>query len=514
MKRHPSFLLAGITFLTFAGCANYSGIEPRAQALPDNRLVATAAAGTAEAAGTPFANWPKRDWWQDLQDPTLNRLVERALADNPALQVAAARLRRARAAAGLAESALWPQLALTSTNTREHFSENGLTPSPYAGTTRDINDLQLAGQWELDFFGKNQASLQAALGEARASAVDRQAARQLLATNIVRGYYNLARLLAQHRLSEARQQTRIELAQLVERRFQAGIDTRVELESAAGVIPENARDIAALDEQIAIARHALAALLGGLPGEADAIAPELPASLPLALPASLPAELLGHRADVVAARWRVEAATQARLSTQALFYPNINLRGFTGFLSIGLDQWLTASNLQSGLGLAISLPIFDAGRLRALYGQSTAGLDEAVATYNQTLLAALRETADELSTQQALDQRLAHQRAVLASVERSHELALQRYRADISDRLNVLNTETALINQRRIGIDLLAGRIDSQLRLAHALGGGFADQTPATPPPTSAATTTPDISTATLARNTAASGSKEHDHAN
>jgi NodT family efflux transporter outer membrane factor (OMF) lipoprotein len=470
MKIRSRLLALGCSALLLAGCANYSGILPEALKFNDSSLA---------TRSVSYADWPKENWWRDLQDPVLDALIEQALIDSPNLQAASARLRRASAIAGETESALWPRINASSSNTRERFSERGLIPPPYAGTTQSINELQLSGQWEIDFFGKNREALQAALGEVRASEAERQAARQLLASNIARGYYNLARLLAQRELAEARQLQRQDLAQLVERRFKAGIDTQVELESARGVIPENARDIAALDEQLGLARHALAALTGKLPDALDALAPRLPAVAPLTLPQALPANLLGHRADVVAARWRVESAVHGMDSTKAMFYPNINLNAFAGFSAIGFNQWLDSGSRQPGIGLAISLPIFDAGRLRSLYRVSAATLDASVASYNGTLLDALRDVADQLTTLQSLTTQMARQQATLASAQRSYDLALQRYHADIADRLNVLNVESGLIAQRRASIDLQARWIDSRIRLIHALGGGFADPTTA-----------------------------------
>ena len=165
-------------------------------------------------------------------------------------------------------------------------------------------------------------------------------------------------------------------------------------------------------------------------------------------------------------------------STQAMFYPNVNLSAFAGFSMLGVNQWLDAANRQPGVGLAVTLPIFDAGRLRSLYRVSAANVDSAVASYNGTLLDALRDVADQLSTLQSLELQLQRQQATQASAQRSYDLARQRYRADIGDRLAVLNVESGLIAQRRASIDLQARWIDSRIRLITALGGGFAE-TPA-----------------------------------
>ncbi len=471
MSRLLSGFLLAAACVVQAGCASYSGIAPEFKTLEVASL-------QGNSPAKAYENWPKEDWYRGLNDPVLTQLIEQALADSPNVQAATAKLNRAKAISGLAESALWPQVGASASTTRERFSEHGQTPPPYAGTTRSINDLQLSGQWELDFFGKNRATLNAALGEIRASEAEYQATRLLLANTVARSYYGLARLLAQRELAEQRSRQRADLASLVERRFKAGLDTRVELEAAQGVLPENARDIASFDEQVGLARHTLAALIGQGPGAVDAIAPTLPGVTGLALPASLSADLLGHRADVVAARWRVESSVHSMASTKALFYPNINLRGFAGFAAIGFDKWLDVGSRQPGLGLAITLPVFDSDRLRNQYRSSAAQVDASVATYNSTLLEALHDVADQLSTLEALQTQLSRQQAAQASAERAYELALKRYKADISDRMTVLNVETNVIAQRRIAVDLQARWIDSRLRLIRALGGGF-EETPA-----------------------------------
>ena len=470
-----------------AACASYSGIAPEFKTLDF--------AAVQGQSAPNYANWPKDDWYRELNDAELTRLIEQALADSPNVQAATAKLNRAKATSGIAESALWPQVGASLATTHERFSERGTYPPPYAGTVQDINDLQVSGQWELDFFGKNRENLKASLGEIRATEAEYQATRMLLANNVARSYYALARLLEQRELAEQRTRQRADLAQLVERRVKAGLDTRIELESAQGVMPEIARDIASLDEQISLARHTLAALIGQAPDAVDAVAPKLPVVSALALPASLPADLLGHRADVVAARWRVDAATHGMASTKALFYPNINLRAFAGLSAIGFDNWLDSGSRQPGIGLAITLPLFDSDRLRNQYRSSAAQVDASVASYNGTLLEALHDVADQLSTLQSLDTQILRQQAVQASAERGYELALKRFKADIADRLSVLNVESNLIAQRRASVDLQARWIDSRLRLIRALGGDFAETTD------SAATLPANVSNTPLASN-------------
>jgi len=190
------------------------------------------------------------------------------------------------------------------------------------------------------------------------------------------------------------------------------------------------------------------------------------------LPA-LPADLLGRRADVAAARWRVEAAGEDVKNAKAQFYPNINLVGFLGLSTIGLGRLIDMGSLQYGFGPAIRLPIFDGGRLRANLRGKTADLDAAIESYNGAVLEAVHESADAVASLQSLAKQQVEQRDAEASAEGAYQIALQRYQAGLGTYLNVLAAESAVLNQRRLGVDLAGRVLDSRVGLYRALGGGY-----------------------------------------
>ena len=196
-----------------------------------------------------------------------------------------------------------------------------------------------------------------------------------------------------------------------------------------------------------------------------------------ALPAVLPADLLARRPDITAARWRIEAAGQDMKSAKAAFYPNINLTAFAGLSSIGLDHLVKSASEQYGVGPALHLPIFDAGRLRANLRVKTADLDAAVESYNAAVLEAVHEAADPISSLRAIERQQAEQAQAQTAAESAHDLALQRYRAGLSTYLTVLNAEAGVLNQRRQAVDLKARALDAQVALIKALGGGTAPDT-------------------------------------
>ena len=460
--------LGSSVVMVLAGCANPRGIEQKAALVSPVSLGAVSAAEVAPVA---------TDWWKSFDDPVLADLIARATAGNPNLRVAAARSSRAAANVASAQANDGPQLGLGADLSRQRITGNGIYPPPIAGSTLTSATVQLNGSWELDFFGRNRAQLDAAIGAERASAADADAARVLLGVNVTRSYVQLARLVAQREVLQRALAQRDEVLALIRQRFSAGLDTAVEVRQGEGALPETRQQLEAVEEQIALTRHALAALLGEPPQRFDTLTPKLSTVRAIGVPEVVPADLVGRRADIVAARWRVEAASGDVRSARAQFYPNINLTAFLGLSSIGLDRLARAGSEQFGVGPAIRLPIFDSGRLRAGLQGRTSDLDAAVETYNGVLVDAIHDVADQIVSARAVERQQRQQAEAQKSAEGAYDVSTQRFRAGLGTYLTVLNAETNVITQRRLTIELTARALDAQVLLVRSLGGGYLSNT-------------------------------------
>ncbi|MFI4888596.1 MAG: TolC family protein, partial [Burkholderiales bacterium] len=193
----------------------------------------------------------------------------------------------------------------------------------------------------------------------------------------------------------------------------------------------------------------------------------------MALPSTVPAELLGRRPDVIALRWRIEAARKDVASAKAAFYPNVNLLAFVGLQSLGAGNLLTAASRMIGAGPAVTLPIFDAGRLRANLAGKDADQDIAVEQYNQTLADAMRDVVDQLASFRSIREQRTQQQLALATARQAYDLALLRYREGLGNYLQVLSAEQPLLEQQRLDADLHARELDVSIGLIRALGGGY-----------------------------------------
>ena len=460
---------AGVIATGITGCADMSGIASKAE-LRDAASLGLPGMSAPAPAGSDFI---AAEWWRDFGDEQLNKLIAQALETSPNLKLAQARLARAQALTGAADAAGRPQVNAQLDATRQRYTANGLVPPPLAGFISNSGTAQLNGSWELDFFGKNRAALDAAVGSANAAEADAQATRVLLASSVARSYFQLVRLNEQAAVARRTLAQRDETLKLVQDRVNAGLDTRLELRQSEGGLPEARLQLETVQEQIALARNALGALIGQPNGVAASVIPALTAIKSVAVTAAIPVDLLGRRADITAARWRVEASLKDVAYAKTQFYPNINLVAFAGFSSIGLNRLVDSGSQQWGVGPALRLPIFDAGRLRANLRGRTADLDAAVEIYNASVLDAVRDVADQVASIQAIARQQAEQQSAQQAAEGAYEIALQRYRAGLGNYLNVLTAETTVLNQRRTAVDLAARALDTQVTLIRALGGGY-----------------------------------------
>ncbi|HOI65656.1 MAG TPA: efflux transporter outer membrane subunit, partial [Thiomonas arsenitoxydans] len=225
--------------------------------------------------------------------------------------------------------------------------------------------------------------------------------------------------------------------------------------------------------QITQARNLLAALTGQGPQATATLAPQLAALPTLNLPDTLPASLIGRRADIVAARWQVEAALHGVKAARAAFYPDINLTAFAGFSALGFSQWLTGGSQTLGVGPALTLPIFEGGALRAQLRGKSAQADAAIAQYNGTLVDAVHEVADAIAARQSIGQQIAQQQQALDAAQDALRLVDQRYKAGLSNYLTVLTVQSSVLKLQQAGVDLKAQALADDVALIRALGGGY-----------------------------------------
>ncbi|RQR55747.1 MarR family transcriptional regulator [Burkholderia sp. Bp9140] len=471
-KPRSSALTASIGAMTLAlslaGCVNFAGIHS------DKQIASPAKFETKASLPAEGGQWPAMDWAGQFGDPQLPALIDEALKGNPTIDQARARIERATAYVGSAKSTLYPHATASYAWTRQRYTENGIVPPPYGGSWQSENTLLASASWDLDLWGKNRERLRQAVSSEKVADAEAEEVRITLAASVASTYNRLAQLYALRDIQVREVGNRETISRITNGRVNAGLDSNVERQTAYGETATSRSSVSDLDGQISTVRYQLGTLLGAGPDRGLQIAkPSLGTGARVALPDNLPADLLSRRPDIVAAYWKVDAAVHDVKEAKAEFYPDVNLSLAAGLDAFGWGRFLTAGSRTLQAAPAIHLPIFDAGALRSQLKGRYADFDYDVATYNQTLINALSDVATQVTQIRSTDTQLVDARQALDAQTNAYQLAVARYRAGLTQQLQVLNADDNRLAAETAVVNLEMGRRTQQIGLIRALGGGF-----------------------------------------
>ncbi|HGG8930091.1 TPA: multidrug resistance outer membrane protein MdtQ [Enterobacter hormaechei subsp. xiangfangensis] len=469
MKRSLTLSLSAPLVFMLAACApEHATVSP----------VKTQAAAAAVNTQLRHADWPKSEWWKDFNDPQLNALIDKALADAPDMQIARQRITLAEAQAKAAVAAEGPQLDFSADVERQKMSAEGLMgpfalTDPAAGTTGPWytnGTFGLTAGWDLDLWGKNRAQIEARIGQVNAQKAELEQTRQLLASSVARLYWDWQTEAA---VGDVPAQIKREQENIIgadRELYQHGITSSVEgveTDINASKTDEQLADVhgkmkvieARLNAlthtpSVTLARHAL---------------PDAEASLP----STLGYELLARRPDLQEAHWYIEASMSEVDAARAAFYPDINLMAFLQQDALHLSDLFRSSAQQMGVTAGLTLPIFDSGRLNANLDIAQAQNNLSVANYNKAVVDAVNQVARTASEVDTLTAKNQHQQQIEKDAARVVALAQARFSAGIIAGSRVSEAKIPALKERITGLMLKGQYVDATLQLTSALGGGY-----------------------------------------
>ncbi len=465
----------------------YAGQPPNAKlpkpATPNSPLPERFAEADADTAGANEAALSA--WWQTLGDAQLNGLVARALAANLNVKLAGQRILEARAARRISSSALLPAVEAGDSAQRirggfnqgnVHVGGTGDAPGLISALETNAFQLGFDASWEIDFFGGKRRAVEAAQAYVQGSVEARRDVLVSLLSEVARNYVELRG--AQRRLQLTRDNLELQRdsLHLTQVRAEAGLGNELDLERQRAQSENTEALLPQLEARIAQQIHALSVLLAmppqGLRQELAAPAP-LPA-LPLEVPAGLPAELLQRRPDLRQAEAEITAATARIGVARAEFFPKITLTGAAGRQSADWSGFTFGAGNFFSFGPGIKLPLFTAGRLKAHLEVEKQRYEEAVTSYQSTVLRSLRETEDSLTAYHRERERRERLGAAVHSSKETVRLAREVYLSGLADFLSVLDAQR---EQLALETDLAlsdTAALTNLVALYKALGGGWA----------------------------------------
>jgi multidrug efflux system outer membrane protein len=442
--------------------------------------VRSAADGTTWTVGRPAEAQPRGEWWRAFNDETLNGLITDATANNQNLTVAAARVKQARAIAGIAEADRMPQVGVGIGAERTRLSplEANL---PKGTNVPAVNtySARLSASYEVDLFGRVSSNVAAARSDAGAVEATYRSVLLSLQADVAQTYFRLRSLDAEIATVNHTVQLREESVRVTGHRFDAGDIGEFDLSRAKTELATARSEAIGLQRQRATAEHALAVLLGKPASNFSAPStPLLDASaLPL-IPAGLPSTLLERRPDIASAQRSMEAANARIGVARSAMFPALNLSAGAGGVGTSFAEVFKWSSRSWLLGAALSMPLIDGGRNRNNVVRSEAALEEAVGSYRQSVLSAFAEVEDNLAGLRILAGQSAELEAAVVSARRSADLAQKLYDAGRGSYLELLDAQRNLANVERTAVQLRGDRAITTVALIRALGGGW-DAAPA-----------------------------------
>lgn len=492
MIRRVLSLVSGFAFplLLAGGCAYMPQGGEHAEFLDPPSMNSVLPKVLAKQPAAQGIGWPEENWWQQFKSPGLDRIMDIALQENPGLRNAYARLSEAGAVAQVEGARLLPWLDSDNTFRNLRYAKHGIVASynpALGGTNRTSDTLNpLSFRYEFDFWGKNRAALEAALGETAAEEAEFAEARLLLTTEIARAYIRGVVLSQQLRLiKDIAKVTRGQL-DVARTRFQTGLgpadavmQTTLDLNIVVK-IEANTRQL------LAIQRNLLARLMGQGPDAAETLFAGEGVSIParITIPERLPIELLAHRPDLAAAMHRAEAAAERIHVAKAQFLPSIDLAAATaGLEATGLTKNIgmlpsllfRGSDLNYVIAPGFHLPLFEGGRLRGQLAAARSQYDEAVELYNDTLVHAVQQVSDGLSNLKQTGAVLKAQKDLLNASRGEVRLAQERARSGLVDRREILGVQRGFLDQKFALKASEADHLLAAVDVIQALGGGYAN---------------------------------------
>jgi NodT family efflux transporter outer membrane factor (OMF) lipoprotein len=415
-------------------------------------------------------------WWEIFGDPQLDALEDQIDLHNQMLKQAEANFREARAAIRVSRSSQAPTITTGPSVGAERLSAN----QPYFNRVLANNgsgnlSLPFDLNYEVDLWGRVRRTVTASVEQAQASAADMETARLSLHAELAFDYFDLRSADTQEKLLEATAKAYQEALQLTQDRYDGGAAPLSDVTQAR--TQWQGAQVAMTDIRVQRAEyeHAIAVLTGKPPAAvtlASVSFAEHPPNLP-GIPGALPSQLLERRPDIAAAERRMAAANEQIGIAQAAFYPTLSLSAVAGLVGTSPLNWLTWPSRMWAVGPALSQTLYDHRLRRANSDIALAGYEATVAAYRQSALTAFQQVEDNLAALRELETEAQQQHAETESAEQSLSLFNTRYEGGVDTYLQVITWQTAALQNERNDIDILRRRLEAEVLLIKALGGGW-----------------------------------------
>jgi len=444
---------------------------------PNHSVPDSESAGAYKNGSSQFSSRMSRSWWKTFGDGKLNSLMSDLQGGNFDLRAAEARRNQAYASLGVDRSQLFPQILSSASIDRNRSSESerfagggggGGGASNYYSNYR----VSMSLGYELDLWGRVRRIVEAGKADAQAAEISVDQVKLSLQAQLARSYFAMRFLDGEAEVLKQALATRQETLDLANDRFKGGKTSELDVARAESEMATTRAQLVGLQAPRAALENAIAVLAGRNAANFSIPPAAINGSAP-SISAGSPAQLLGRRPDVFVAE-RNLAASSARIGVaEADFYPKISLIGSGGFSAVDRTDFLKWSSRTFGIGPQVDLPLFQGLRRKADYDFAKAKHEEALATYQQTVLTAFADVENALAARRGASNEVAAQADSISAAQKSFDLSNARYKEGVSSSLDVIDSQRELLNARRFEVQARGRAFAATVQLMQALGGGF-----------------------------------------
>jgi outer membrane protein, multidrug efflux system len=420
----------------------------------------------------PKDSLPKGEWWEIYGDAELNDYEQQLLKGNQSLEAARDQVNRARALARVTAAGYFPTGSVDPSAYRTRYAANRPEVLTVGELTQSNYQIPFLLNYEPDLFGTVRRNLEASNASLQSTAADLYNARLVLTAELAADYFSLRELDAETQVVQESIDIQKKGLQLVENRHSGGVASGLDLAQQQTLLDSTITQLYLVQQQRAQYEHAIAVLTGSAASTFNVPVRPLKTDAP-AVPLGLPSDLLERRPDVASAERQMAYENALVGVATAAFYPQLTISGSGGFQSTSLTNLITAPNAIWSLGADVLQPIFQGGRNRANLAATRAAYDGTVANYRESVLTAFQQVEDGLSGLNALSQASGSQTAAVEDAQRALQLATNRYTGGLTNYLDVITAQSALLTNQRTAVQLLGEQMVTSVYLVKALGGGW-----------------------------------------
>jgi NodT family efflux transporter outer membrane factor (OMF) lipoprotein len=426
----------------------------------------------------PADRLPRESWWTLYESLEIDELQRRLVAGNPTLAAAFADYAQAKALSDQARAGLFPTIDLNASAQRSRQSTNAPLRVPTSSNYYDNNILAGSVSYEIDLWGRIRNEVEMGRANAAAAAADLESARLALNEQLVDAYIQLRSLDRTSQILDDTVKAYTHALAITVQRHGAGIAPGLDVSQAQTQLFAAQSQAEQTFAARALMEHSIAALLG-VSASTFSIKPQITEIKLPHIPSGVPTTLLQRRPDIAAAQRRMIAANAGIGVARAAYFPRLTLDGQGGYQSTAFSNWLTAPSALWAVGPSALLTVFDGGLRRAQVAQARAEFDAAAASYRSVAVGAFQQVEDSLASLNHYHDAAAQEKAAVTAAQRTLDLSMRLYVGGAVDYLNVITSQTALLQAQLQAIDLDTLQLRASVDLIRALGGGW--QEPAEP---------------------------------